>query len=204
MPIAILIVGIFFYFIPESKEKATVFIFLTVAGLFVGFAQEASAIQTITAIKTDFGGAVGHLGLILGFGIVFGRILANRAKTGKPDPILDRRIRATERHQGNNGGRIYHRHHVLLGNYSLSDAVNRHRGWVFLPESDIPTPASGFPYSFKAPDQYGNRLLIPTARYSGQAFTAQEPRGSAIGPCIAPAPRISIPTTTIGKCGTRL
>lgn len=77
MPLIILIIGILFLFFLIVKVKLNGFLSLIIACLFVGLAEGLPLMKTIATIETGFGGTLGHLGLIIGFGAMFGRIMAD-------------------------------------------------------------------------------------------------------------------------------
>lgn len=88
MPIFILVIGIFFLFILVVKGKINAFISLIIACIFVGFAEGMPAMKIIHTIETGFGGMLGHLGLILGFGAIFGQIMADSGGAQKISQVL--------------------------------------------------------------------------------------------------------------------
>lgn len=77
MPLIILAIGILFLFFLIVKVKLNGFLSLMLACLFVGLAEGLPLLKVVSTIETGFGGTLGHLGLIIGFGAMFGRIMAD-------------------------------------------------------------------------------------------------------------------------------
>jgi len=77
MPLIILIIGILLLFFLIVKVKLNGFLSLMVACMFVGLAEGLPLGKVVGVIETGFGGTLGHLGLIIGFGAIFGRIMAD-------------------------------------------------------------------------------------------------------------------------------
>ena len=77
MPLIILIIGIAVLFFLIVKVKLNGFLSLMVACMFVGLAEGLPLGKVVSVIETGFGGTLGHLGLIIGFGAIFGRIMAD-------------------------------------------------------------------------------------------------------------------------------
>ncbi|KAA8679075.1 gluconate:H+ symporter [Clostridium sp. HV4-5-A1G] len=77
MPLILLVVGILVLFILVVKFKLNGFLSLLITCLFVGIIEGLPALKTISSIETGVGGTLGHLGLILGIGAMFGRVLAD-------------------------------------------------------------------------------------------------------------------------------
>ncbi|QIB68963.1 TRAP transporter large permease subunit [Aminipila butyrica] len=76
MPIIVLALGIILLFALIILVKLNGFLSLMIAALFVGFFQKMPAMDIITSIETGLGGTLGHVGLIVVVGAIFGKVLS--------------------------------------------------------------------------------------------------------------------------------
>lgn len=76
MPLLIVAIGVVLLLLLMVKFKVNGFISLIVVALFVGAAEGMSLINIVTSIEKGVGSTLGSLALILGFGAMFGKIIA--------------------------------------------------------------------------------------------------------------------------------
>lgn len=77
MPLLIVVIGVILLLLLMIKFKLNGFISLILVALFVGIAEGMSPIKTVTAIQNGVGSTLGSLALILGFGAMFGKLIAD-------------------------------------------------------------------------------------------------------------------------------
>ncbi len=77
MPLIIVILGILVLFILIARFKLNAFIAFTLVSLGVGIAEGMPLIQVVKAIQTGIGNTLGYLILILGFGAMLGKLVAD-------------------------------------------------------------------------------------------------------------------------------
>lgn len=69
-----LIIGIILLILMILKTKIHAFLALVIASLIVGIVGGMSPIDTVAAIQSGFGGTLGNIGIIIGFGVMMGQI----------------------------------------------------------------------------------------------------------------------------------
>ncbi|WP_026883144.1 gluconate:H+ symporter [Clostridium akagii] len=77
MPLFIVAMGVLLLLLLMIKFKLNGFISLILVALVVGIAEGMKPIDTVTSIQNGVGGTLGSLALILGFGAMFGKIIAD-------------------------------------------------------------------------------------------------------------------------------
>ena len=77
MPLIIVILGILVLFILIARFKLNAFIAFTLVSLGVGIAEGMPIIQVVKAIQAGIGNTLGYLILILGFGAMLGKLVAD-------------------------------------------------------------------------------------------------------------------------------
>ncbi|AJA50038.1 Gnt-II system L-idonate transporter [Clostridium pasteurianum DSM 525 = ATCC 6013] len=77
MPLFIVLMGVILLLILMIKFKLNGFISLIFVALVVGLAEGMTPAKTITSIQNGVGGTLGSLALILGFGAMFGELIAD-------------------------------------------------------------------------------------------------------------------------------
>lgn len=77
MPLFIVFLGIILLLILVAKLKLNGFISLILVSLFVGVLEGMPVMQVITSIKMGVGNTLGELALIIGFGAMLGKLLAD-------------------------------------------------------------------------------------------------------------------------------
>lgn len=77
MPLLIVAIGVFLLLILMIKFKLNGCISLILVALFVGIAEGMKPADAVTSIQNGVGGTLGSLALILGFGAMFGKLIAD-------------------------------------------------------------------------------------------------------------------------------
>src|SRR5689334_16740672 len=77
MPLVIVALGVLLLLVLMIKCKVNGFISLILVALVVGIAEGMNPVKTVTSIQNGVGGTLGSLALILGFGAMFGKIIAD-------------------------------------------------------------------------------------------------------------------------------
>lgn len=77
MSLLIIAIGIVLLLILMIKCKLNGFISLVVVALAVGLMEGMSLTKVVKSLETGFGGTLGSLALILGFGAILGRLMAD-------------------------------------------------------------------------------------------------------------------------------
>ena len=77
MPLLIVILGILLLFVLIARFKLNAFIAFTLVSLGVGIAEGMPLIQVVEAIQKGIGDTLGYLILILGFGAMLGKLVAD-------------------------------------------------------------------------------------------------------------------------------
>ncbi|MDF2503993.1 MULTISPECIES: gluconate:H+ symporter [Clostridium] len=77
MPLLIVVIGVALLLLLMIKFKLNGFISLILVALVVGIAEGMSPIKTVTSIQNGVGSTLGSLALILGFGAMFGKLIAD-------------------------------------------------------------------------------------------------------------------------------
>lgn len=77
MPLVIVALGVLLLLVLMIKCKVNGFISLILVALVVGIAEGMNPVNTVTSIQNGVGGTLGSLALILGFGAMFGKIIAD-------------------------------------------------------------------------------------------------------------------------------
>ncbi|OCB01075.1 gluconate:H+ symporter [Clostridium beijerinckii] len=77
MPLIILALGIVFLFVLIVKFKLNGFLSLLLACFVIGYSEGLPVMKIITSVETGMGGTLGHLGMILGLGAIFGKLMAD-------------------------------------------------------------------------------------------------------------------------------
>ena len=77
MPLLIVAIGVVLLLLLMIKFKLNGFISLILVALFVGVAEGMTPIKTVTSIQNGVGSTLGSLALILGFGAMFGKLIAD-------------------------------------------------------------------------------------------------------------------------------
>ena len=77
MPLLIVAIGVFLLLLLMIKFKLNGCISLILVSLFVGIAEGMKPIDTVTSIQNGVGGTLSSLALILGFGAMFGKLIAD-------------------------------------------------------------------------------------------------------------------------------
>lgn len=76
MPLILLCVGIAVLLILIMKFKVNAFVSLIISGLLVGYMEGMPIATVVKSIENGIGSTLGYLGLILGFGAIFGKLMA--------------------------------------------------------------------------------------------------------------------------------
>lgn len=76
MPLLIVLIGIILLFILMIKCKMNGFFALVIVALFVGIAEGMPLDKAISAVETGFGNTLGSLVMVLGFGAILGKLMA--------------------------------------------------------------------------------------------------------------------------------
>ena len=69
-----LLIGIILLILMILKTKIHAFLALIISALIVGIVGGMTPADTIAAIQTGFGGTLGNIGIIIGFGVMMGQI----------------------------------------------------------------------------------------------------------------------------------
>jgi len=77
MPLLIVAIGVFLLLLLMIKFKLNGCISLILVALFVGIAEGMKPIDAVTSIQNGVGGTLSSLALILGFGAMFGKLIAD-------------------------------------------------------------------------------------------------------------------------------
>ncbi|WP_282024159.1 gluconate transporter [Commensalibacter papalotli (ex Botero et al. 2024)] len=77
MPLLIVFFGIILLLILVTQLKLNGFLSLIIVSLFVGVLEGMPVMQVISSIKTGVGNTLGELALIIGFGAILGKLLAD-------------------------------------------------------------------------------------------------------------------------------
>ncbi|AGK99547.1 gluconate:H+ symporter [Clostridium pasteurianum] len=77
MPLFIVLIGVILLLVLMIKFKLNGFISLIFVALVVGIAEGMSPAKTVTSIQNGVGSTLGSLALILGFGAMFGKLIAD-------------------------------------------------------------------------------------------------------------------------------
>jgi len=77
MPLLIVFIGVMLLLLLMIKFKVNGFISLVFVSLVVGVSEGMNPSKTITSIQNGVGGTLGSLALILGFGAMFGKLIAD-------------------------------------------------------------------------------------------------------------------------------
>ena len=77
MPLLIVIIGIILLFILIAKFKLNAFITFILVSLFVGIAEGMQLEDVVQSIQNGIGNTLGFLVMILGFGAMLGKLVAD-------------------------------------------------------------------------------------------------------------------------------
>ena len=77
MPLLIVILGILLLFVLIARFKLNAFIAFTLVSLLVGIAEGMPLLEVVDAIQKGIGDTLGYLILILGFGAMLGKLVAD-------------------------------------------------------------------------------------------------------------------------------
>ena len=76
MALVILLCGIVFLFVSIIVFKLHGFLALMLTSILVGLLQGMEPLKVVSSIEAGLGGTLGHLGVIIGFGAIFGKLLS--------------------------------------------------------------------------------------------------------------------------------
>ena len=77
MPLIIVVAGIALLLLLTIKIKLNTFVSLIIVSIAVAIASGMDLSKVVTSVESGLGGTLGHIGLIFGFGVMLGRLLAD-------------------------------------------------------------------------------------------------------------------------------
>ncbi len=77
MPLIIVIIGILLLFVLIARFKLNAFIAFTIVSLGVGIAEGMALLEVVDSIQRGIGNTLGFLVMILGFGAMLGKLVAD-------------------------------------------------------------------------------------------------------------------------------
>lgn len=77
MPLIIVVAGIALLLLLTIKIKLNTFVSLIIVSIAVAIASGMDLSKIVTSVESGLGGTLGHIGLIFGFGVMLGRLLAD-------------------------------------------------------------------------------------------------------------------------------
>ncbi|HAG7568460.1 TPA: gluconate permease [Escherichia coli] len=77
MPLIIVVAGIALLLLLTIKIKLNTFVSLIIVSIAVAIASGMDLSKVVTSVEPGLGGTLGHIGLIFGFGVMLGRLLAD-------------------------------------------------------------------------------------------------------------------------------
>ena len=84
MPLIIVVAGIALLLLLTIKIKLNTFVSLIIVSIAVAIASGMDLSKVVTSVESGLGGTLGHIGLIFGFGVMLGRLLADAGGAQHP------------------------------------------------------------------------------------------------------------------------
>ena len=96
MPLIIVVAGIALLLLLTIKIKLNTFVSLIIVSIAVAIASGMDLSKVVTSVESGLGGTLGHIGLIFGFGVMLGRLLADAGGAQPRDGLGQRRTPGTQ------------------------------------------------------------------------------------------------------------
>ncbi|MDF2503995.1 gluconate:H+ symporter [Clostridium sp.] len=77
MPLLIVVIGVVLLLLLMIRFKLNAFVSLIIVALFVGILEGMPAVKVVESVQNGVGSTLGHLSLVIGFGAMFGKIIAD-------------------------------------------------------------------------------------------------------------------------------